>query len=226
MDKDVLIDWMAQKILPTDLWKDKLPIKTRNLALGFSDQELFDEDPKLFHCIEVSMAKVMQMKNRENPEEWAVKIRKNLNSSGQVHLPRKGQGTLKDSFMRIAKTHPSVFKDNIVNQSKLTRSSMTALWAAIYTTLGGVWWNPQQLESDPPTDDGFSVVQHTHQSLLKSSLKKASFPPEAKKPNPSYAPKVTAKPKLTPAHRKAAKPAQASNKASGCFFEKETSHNC
>jgi hypothetical protein len=68
MDRDILIDWMVQHIAPTDLWKTKLPIKARNLSLGFKATELFHESPTSFHCIEASMAKVMQMKNRDDPE--------------------------------------------------------------------------------------------------------------------------------------------------------------
>jgi hypothetical protein len=206
MDKDTLIDWMVQQIAPTDLWKTKLPIKARNLSIGFKATEIFDESPTSLHCIEASMAKVMQMKKRDDPEEWAVKIRKHLNSTGQVHLPRKGQGTLKDNFMRIAKTHPEVFTANIVDVSKLTRSSMTALWTAIYTTLGGVWMNPRLFEPVDTTDEGFTLVKK--KPKLPSSLKKQSFSPDVKAAAPTYA---TATQKTIPVRRQ----------ASGCFLKKK-----
>ena len=232
MDKDFLIDWMVQKITPTDLWEEKMPIKTRNLALGFSAKEIFDEAPTSFHCIEASMAKIMKMKNRENPEEWAVKLRKHLNSSGQVHLPRNGQGTIKDNLMRIAKTHPRVFTGNIVDESKLTRSSMTALWTAVYTILGGVWWNAERNtttiswsisphpDDDDDDDDGFTVVQNK-KTPLKTALKKSPPPPPAKAAIPTYASKVTQNSRKTPTQRTHTKPAQASRQASGCFLQKK-----
>jgi hypothetical protein len=209
MDKDFLIDWMAPKIDPTDLWKNKLAIKTRNLALGFSATEIFDEDPKSFHCIEASMAKTMLMKDRGNPEEWSEKIKRHLNVDGQVHLPRPGQGTIKDNLMRIAKTHPTVFKDNIMEDSKLTGSSMTALWTAVYTTLGGSW-------SKATPVDGFTLVQKKKPGQkkpdLKSSLKKSSFAPDVKDAKPTYASKASFKPtKLT----------KASSQASGIFLKKQ-----
>jgi hypothetical protein len=83
------------------------------------------------------MASDMRMKDREDKEEWSVKIRKQLYSVGQVHLEHS---TIKAALMRIAKTPPSTFGSaNIIEESKLARNSMMALWTAIYTTIGGVW---------------------------------------------------------------------------------------
>jgi hypothetical protein len=210
MDKEFLIDWMSPKIAPTHLWKNKLPIKNRNLALGFSKDEIFEDDPKSFHCIEASMAKVMQMKDRENPKEWEEKIVRHLNSTGQVHLARPGQGTIKDNLMRIAKTHPTVFKANIMDESKLTGSSMTALWTAVYIALGGSWLKPAPVA--PRVDDaGFTLVQKKTPGL-KPSLKKSSFSSEVKDAKPTYASKAVSQPsKLT----------KASSHASGNFLKKK-----
>jgi hypothetical protein len=123
-DSDTVIDWKEEQILPTELWQLS-PIKHRNLAKAFTDDEIFNESPSSLHCIEASMAVKMKIKDRDDPEEWKAKIHKVIHSTGQVHL---GHGTIKDALMRIAKTHPLVFgQDQIVNKSKLICSSMMAL---------------------------------------------------------------------------------------------------
>jgi hypothetical protein len=149
MEKEYIIDWMEPKISPTPLWQT-FPIKDRNLALPFSQSEMFSEAKSSFHCIEASMASAMRVKNREDEEEWSVKIRKQLYSAGQVHLE---YSTIKAALMRIAKTPPSTFGSaHIIEESKLVRNSMTALWTAVYTTIGGVWLSPTR-QLDAPTSD-------------------------------------------------------------------------
>jgi hypothetical protein len=150
---DFLINWTTETIKPTELW-NKFPIKTRNLATAFSHEEMFNKDSSSLHCIEASMAAKMKVKQRDNPEEWMAKLEKALNSTGQVML---GHGTIKDALMRLAKMHPSTFgKDHIMDDSKLLRSSMTALWTAPYWLVGGAWLKPQQLGAMEPE---FTLVQ-------------------------------------------------------------------
>jgi hypothetical protein len=180
-DSDTVIDWKKEQILPTALWQ-LFPIKHRNLAKAFTADEIFNESPSSLHCIESSMAVKMKIKDRDDPEAWKAKIQKATHSTGQVHL---GHGTIKDALMRIAKTHPSVFgQDQIVDESKLIRSSMTALWTATYRILGGLWCDTQQSASlqaaeasIPPRPDLVKIVEGRESRPKKTSFDKDTKPP-------------------------------------------------
>jgi hypothetical protein len=212
----VLIDWMEEKIEPTKLWQT-FPIKERNLAKPFSASELFTESKSSFHCIEASMSVAMRMVNREDPEEWSVKIRKHLVTTGQVHLEF---GTVKKALMRIAKTPPSVFgKDFITEDTKLTRSSMTALWTATYRTIGGIWMQPKQLAStSKATVKDTPPIVNNHNALFtivegKKARRKATFDTNTK--DLTSTPKFASQSKST---------SSASKRSSTCFPNKKPVH--
>jgi hypothetical protein len=197
--QDFVINWMEHQISPTPLWLE-FPIKERNLAKPFTLDEMFTEDKSSFHCIEASMAVAMQIKNREDPEEWSVKIRKAMLAKGRILID---YGTVRDALMRIAKTHPSTFgSDHIINDSKLARNSMTALWMATYLTIGGIWWLPKQLKS-----------------TAEKVPKQATFAPDSK-------PAAKSALKSTPSSKPTPSASDAKSSASKCFFSKKPDYIC
>jgi hypothetical protein len=201
MDQDFIIDWMEHQISPTPLWLE-FPIKERNLAKPFTLEEMFTEAKSLFHCIEASMAVAMQIKNREDPEVWSVKIRKAMLATGCILID---YGTIRDALMCIAKTHPSTFgSDYIIDDSKLARNSMTALWTATYVTIGGIWWLPKQLETTAEMGPKQATFASDSKPAAKSALKKST--PTSSKPTPSAS--------------------GAKSSASKCFFSKKNDYIC